>query len=176
MLHVIYLQGGYFSKHTDQNSQILCVCLYLSRFLEDVKWKSSLRLLFFFFLTNSCITQLYYELEMRPIKIKFQLSTHGLSTHAVQNPEIHLGNSVTLSTIKCNQSWSMTQRGSASEIIGREWCRLWFCLNYSFQFYFFPSPLFRDQAKYSPDIDTWTDSRLLSQALLFCFQKTPNEF
>lgn len=37
MLHVIYLQGGYFSKHTDQNSQILCVYLYLSSFLEDVK-------------------------------------------------------------------------------------------------------------------------------------------
>lgn len=61
-------------------------------------------IIFFFFLTNSCITQLYYELEMRPIKIKFQLSRHGLSTHAVQNPEIRLGNSVTLSTIKCNQS------------------------------------------------------------------------
>lgn len=144
------------------------VCLPLYKFLEDVKWKSTLRLLLFFFLLiKSCITWLYYQLEMRPVKVKPHLSTHGLSTHAGQNPEIPIGNVVTLSIIKCNQSWSMTQRGSASEVIGREWRRLWFCLNYSFEVSFFPSPLFQAQAKYIPDLDTWTDSRLLTQALLF---------
>lgn len=180
-LNLIYLQGEYFSKRTDKNTQVLCVCLCLSRFLEDVKWKSSLRLLVFFLLTNSCISQLYYQLEMRPVKVKLQLSTHGLSMHVGQNPEIPLGNLVTLSTIKCNQSWSMTQRGSTSEIIGRGWCRLWFCLNYSFEVYFFPSPLFWDEAKYSPDRDTWTDSRLLlfsentRWVLVFCLSVNRRE-
>lgn len=68
---------------------------------------------------NSCFTQLYFQLEMRPVKVKLQLSTRGLSTHAGHNPETSPGNLVTLSAIKCNQSRSMTQRGSATEIIGR---------------------------------------------------------
>lgn len=156
-----FICKGGISANTQARTVKFCVFAFV-----QVPWgcemKKQFEIIFFFLLTNSCITRLYCQLEMRPVKVKLQLSTH-----AGQNPEIPFGNLVTLSTIKCNWSWNMTQKGSTSEIIGRGWCRLWFCLNCSFEVYFFPSPLFQDQAKYSPDLDTWTDSRLLSQALLF---------
>lgn len=154
------LQGG---SHRQEKSS--CVCLPWcvcsgSLNMWRKKQKGSLR---FFFLPNSWITQLHYQLEMRLVR----LSAFGWSTTAGQNPEIPLGNVVTLGTVRCNESRVMAQGGCSNAIVIRGWCGLGFCRGCSFQVFFFFFPIVSRPSKIRPQPWRWPDSRLLSPALLF---------
>lgn len=165
------LQGGCSSSRTDKRSQVVFACLGVS---VQVPWtcgeKNKKAVWDFFFLPNSWVTQLHYQLEMRLVR----LSAFGWSTTAGQNPEIPLGNVVTLGTVRCNESRVMAQGGCSNAIVIRGWCGLGFCRGCSFQVFFFFFPLFRDQAKYGPNLDA--DQIPGSSPQPFCFQKAPNEF
>lgn len=154
------LQGG---SHRQEKSS--CVCLPWcvcsgSLNMWRKNQKGSLR---FFFLPNSWITQLHYQLEMRLVR----LSAFGWSTTAGQNPEIPLGNVVTLGTVRCNESRVMAQGGCSNAIVIRGWCGLEFCRGCSFQVFFFFFPIVSRPSKIPPQPWRWPDSRLLSPALLF---------
>lgn len=121
------------------------VCLF--RFLEHVGKKTK-RQFAIFFLPNNWITQLHYQLEMRLVR----LSAFGWSTNAGQNPEIPLGNVVTLGTIKCNESRVIAQGGCSNEIVIRGWCGLGFCHGCSFQVFFFLSHCFKTKQNTAPTL------------------------
>lgn len=140
------LQGG---SHRQEKSS--CVCLPWcvcsgSLNMWRKNQKGSLR---FFFLPNSWITQLHYQLEMRLVR----LSAFGWSTTAGQNPEIPLGNVVTLGTVRCNESRVMAQGGCSNAIVIRGWCGLGFCRGCSFQvFFFFFSHCFETKQNTAPTL------------------------
>lgn len=171
VLYVIYFARGVFQL-THRQEKSSCVCLPWCVCSGSLNmWRKNQKVsLRFFFLPNSWVTQLHYQLEMRLVR----LSAFGWSTTAGQNPEIPLGNVVTLGTVRCNESRVMAQGGCSNAIVIRGWCGLEFCRGCSFQVFFFFFPLFRDQAKYGPNLDT--DQIPGSSPQPFCFQKAPNEF
>lgn len=149
VLYVIYCARGIFQlTHRLEKSSSVCLPLCLFRFLEDMGKKTKKAVWDFFFLTNSCIAQLHYQLEMRLVR----LSTLGLSTNAGQNSEIPLGSIVTLGTIKCNESRTMAQGGFSNEILVRAWCGLGFCLGCSFQVFLFLSHCFKTKQNIAPTL------------------------